>query len=71
LEPREQEDVNINHGFETIQVEMKEKGKEKDAKDGNECLIGEEEIRKYDDKSGEYSLHSYQKLTSVCTFSTN
>ena len=35
---------------------MKEKGGEKDAKDGNECLFGEEELRKHDLKGGEKCL---------------
>jgi len=56
VEPRKHEDVGIRDVFETIQVEMKEKGGEKDAKDGNECLFGEEEIRKHDVKGGEKCL---------------
>jgi len=52
VEPKKHEDVGIQNGFETIQVEMKEKGGEKDAKDGNECQHGEEEIRKHDFKGG-------------------
>ena len=43
VEPRKQEDEGIKDVFENIQVEMKDKGGEKDAKDGNECLFGEEE----------------------------
>ena len=47
VEPRKHEDVGIQDVFETIQVEIKEKGGEKDVKDGNECLFGEEELRKW------------------------
>jgi len=48
--------VGIKDGFETIQVEMKAKDGEKDAKDGNEYQIGEEEIRNHDVKGGEKYL---------------
>ncbi len=56
MEPREQEDVGIKDVFETIQVEIKEKGREKDTKDGNEYLFREEEIRKHNVKGGEKCL---------------
>jgi len=56
VEPRKHEDVGIQDVFEIIQVEMKEKGGEKDAKDGKECLFGEEEIREHDFKGGENCL---------------
>ncbi len=56
VEPRKHEDVGIQDVFETIQVEIKEKGGEKYVKDGNECLFGEEEIRKHDVKCGEKCL---------------
>jgi len=56
VEPREHADMGVRNVFETIQVEMKEKGGEKDAKDGKECLFGEEEIRKHDFKGGEKCL---------------
>ncbi len=48
--------MGVRNAFETIQVEMKEKGGEKDAKDGNECLFGEEDIRKHVFKVGEKCL---------------
>ena len=53
VETREHEHVDVKDGFETIQVEMKEKDGEKDAKDGNEYQIGEEEVRNHDVKGGE------------------
>jgi len=56
VETREHEHVDVKDGFETIQVEMKEKGGEKDAKDGNEYQIGEEEVRNHDVKGGENFL---------------
>jgi len=56
VEPRKYAEVGIKNGFETIQTEMKEKGGEKDAKDGNECLFGEEEIRKPDARGREKCL---------------
>jgi len=56
VDPRKHEDGGIQDVFETIQVEMKEKGGEKDTKDGKECLFGEEEIRKHDFKGGEKCL---------------
>jgi len=56
VEPREHADMGVRNVFETIQVEMKEKGGEKDAKDGNEYQIGEEENRKHDFKGGENCL---------------
>ena len=45
LEAREIEDVGIQNGFETIQVEMKEKVGERGAKDGNACLFGKKKSR--------------------------
>ena len=56
VKPRKHQDVGIKDAFQTIQVEMKERGGEKDAKDGYECLFGEEEIRKHDVKGGEKCL---------------
>ncbi len=56
VEPREHAEMGIQIGFETIQVEMKEKGREKDAKDGNGCPFGEEELRRHDPKGGEKCL---------------
>jgi len=52
VESRKHEDVGIQDVFETVQVERKAKCGEKDAKDGKECLHGEEEIRKHDFKGG-------------------
>jgi len=67
VEPREHEHVGVKDGFETIQVEMKEDGKEclhgeeevrnHDVKDGEECLFGEEEVRNHGVKGGEKCLN--------------
>jgi len=48
--------MGVRNVFETIQVEMIERGGEKDAKDDKECLFGEEEIRKRDFQGGEKCL---------------
>ncbi len=48
--------MGVRNVFEIIQVEMKAKGGENDAKDGKECLFGEEEIRIHEDKGGEKFL---------------
>jgi len=48
--------VGIRDGYETIHVEMKENSGEKDAKDSNECLFGEEENRKLDVKGRDKHL---------------
>jgi len=52
VEPREHAEMDIKKVFETIKVEMKEKGEEKDAKDGKEYQSGEEEVRNHDVKGG-------------------
>jgi len=62
VEPREHVEMGIKNGFETIKVEMKEKGGEKDAKDGKECLLGEEEVRNHDVKGGEIFLIGDQEV---------
>jgi len=56
VEPREHEHMDIKDGFKTFKVERKVKGGEKDAKDGKECLFGEEEVRNHDVKGGEKFL---------------
>jgi len=61
-EPRENEDVGVRDVCVTIQVEMEEKGGEKDAKDGKEYLLGEEEIRNHDAKGGGKCLIGDQEV---------
>ena len=57
VEPREHEDMSVRNVFETIKVDMEEKGGEKDAKDGKECQIGEETTRNHDVKGEEKCLN--------------
>jgi len=56
VESREHAEMGIQNDNETIQVEIKEKDGEKDAKDGKEYLLGEEEVRNHHVKSGEKCL---------------
>jgi len=56
VESREHAEMGIQNDNETIQVEIKEKDGEKDAKDGKEYLLGEEEVRNHHVKGGEKCL---------------
>ena len=74
VEPREHANMGVRDVFEIIQVEIKGKGGENDAKDGNECLLGEEEVRNHDVKGGENFLigdpEFWMEDENICALST-